>query len=290
MPATKLPPPAPMTAPPPPPPRANGSSAVATTGFSTLPRRKVGKRLIIPGVEGVGKTSMCAFVEGAAGIMAGNETGYETLRDAGRVPDIPMIHTTDWNHLMAEVCALNAADTLPFSMLFLDAMSGIERMNHQYVCDTKFGGDWGEKGFTSFQKGYDVSVGPWLALLGELDLLAKRGVDIVILAHILVKPFKNPMGEDFDRYVVDCHHKTWGVTHKWADATLFLNFLTDVREKEPGKKKGIGGTTRIMYTERRDAFDAKNRYGLPEMITMPDDPAQMWATLEYYIEQGKVAK
>lgn len=190
---------------------------------------------------------------------------------------------------MSEVRALNAADTLPFSLLFFDAMSGLERMNHQDVCDTQFSGNWGEKGFSSFQKGYDVSVGPWLAFLAELDRLTKKGVDVVLLAHVLVKPFKNPMGEDYDYYAVDCHHKTWGVTHKWADATLFLNFLTDVQEKD-GKKKGIGGTTRIMYTERRDAFVAKNRYGLPEMITMPDDPAEMWKTLEYYIEQGKDTK
>lgn len=101
---------------------------------------------------------------------------------------------------------------------------------------------------------------------------------IIMLGHTQVKPYKNPMGEDFDRYVADVHHKTWGVTHKWADAVLFGTFLT-ITEKKNNKVKGIGGTERVLYTERRDAYDAKNRYNMPEEIEIPDDSSKSWETI-----------
>ena len=34
-----------------------------------------------------------------------------------------------------------------------------------------------------------------------------------------------------------------------------------------------------MYAEHQDAFDAKNHYGLPAEIAIPDDPKAGWATI-----------
>jgi hypothetical protein len=84
------------------------------------------------------------------------------------------------------------------------------------------------------------------------------------------------MGDDFDRFVCNIHHKSWGVTHKWADAVLFGNFFTVTEEKKKNKIKGVGGSDRVLYTERRDAFDAKNRFNMPEEIDIPDSPEKIW--------------
>jgi hypothetical protein len=153
------------------------------------------------------------------------------------------------------------------------------------VCQRDFGGDWGEKGFLSFHKGYHLAVNDWLTLLQRLDhLRAKSGTNIVLLSHSAVKPFKNPQGPDFDRYVASCHDTTWSATSKWADAVLFGNFITVIddqtqQQRKAQKGKGIGGTDRVVYTARRDAWDAKNRLGMPEVIDLPNDPAQTWPTV-----------
>lgn len=47
---------------------------------------------------------------------------------------------------------------------------------------------------------------------------------IFALCHTKVKPFKNPLGPHYDRFQPDMHEKTWGLSHKWADAVLFGNF------------------------------------------------------------------
>jgi len=158
------------------------------------------------------------------------------------------------------------------------------------VCARDYGGDWGEHGFVSFQKGYDTSITEWLKLLQRLEKLNDAGAIILLLSHCRVKTFKNPMGSDYDRYASDVHDKTWSATSKWADAVLFGNFLTivDTGKKEDVNKKGkgIGSDKRVVWTTRRDAFDAKNRYSLPDRIDIPDDhPELIWSTIYSHIRK-----
>lgn len=218
-------------------------------------------------------------------LMAGGETGYLTLLGGNRVPRIPALAVNDWSQVLEAVDNL-ITGSQKCGTLVLDALSGFEKLCHQHICKRDFRGDWGDKGFLSYHKGYDLSVNDWLGLLARLDeLRMKHRVWIVLLSHIQVRPFKNPLGEDFDRYVPDCHAKTWDVTKRWADCVLFGNFFT-VTEKKDGRHKGVGGTERVLYTERRDSFDAKNRYGLAPVIDIPNDPTRVWATIKQYITQG----
>ena len=100
---------------------------------------------------------------------------------------------------------------------------------------------------------------------------------IVCLCHTKVKTFKNPEGSDYDRYQPDMHDKTWSLSHKWADAVLFLNFETFVNENDPKKKgKATSSQARMMYTERHAAYDAKSRLGLPTEINMGTNPQEAW--------------
>jgi hypothetical protein len=239
-------------------------------------------RIILNAVEGWGKTSCLAFAPAPAILMARGESGYRTLRDAGSVPDVDAMTVESWPELLATLDSLIADTGLPYKTLGLDAMGGFERMCHEIVCSRDFGGEWGEKGFGSYQKGYDVAVTDWLQLLYRLDKIHQRGVMIMMLSHSQIRPFKNPVGPDYDKFAADIHPKTWGVTSKWADAVLFGQFRTivDKVDKKGVKGKGIGGSDRVIYCEHRDAFDAKNRFGMPEEIDIPSDPMQIWATIE----------
>ena len=102
----------------------------------------------------------------------------------------------------------------------------------------------------------EVALADWRVLLSALDRLrSQRKMSIVCLCHAKIAPFKNPEGEDYDRYRPTLHDKTWGLTLKWSDAALFVNFET-FTEKDGLRAKGRGGQQRVMYTERRAAFDA----------------------------------
>ncbi len=278
-------PPAPPSKPSMPPPSAKPTSGVLVKSTalafalpSAVPRAQC---IVVSGVEGIGKTSLVANAPGVAIIQARGETGYQTLVSMGRVPAAPTVVADSWEGLLGLLDTI-ATDHGAIRTLALDALGGFERLCHEYVCAREFGGDWGEKGFGSFMRGYDQSVPEWVGMLNRLDKIREKGVNVILLSHVHVKPFKNPTGADFDRYEAACHPKTWGVTHKWADAVLFCTFRTITSEKK-GKTKGIGGTERVAYTERRDAFDAKNRHGMPEELEIPNDPAEFYRLVSSYL-------
>jgi hypothetical protein len=259
--------------------------------LAVLPGTQEPPRIILNAVEGWGKTSCGAYADNPAILMAHGETGYQTLLGAARVPGVPAVKLDTWTDTLAVLDEMAASGK--YGTLVLDAMGGFERLCHEHVCARDFEGNWGERGFGSFQKGYDVSVNDWLQMLVRMDKIRANGTAILLLSHCRIKTFKNPMGADFDRYVSDVHDKTWGATAKWADAVLFGNFRSQVETQRAAKPevlkkgKGIGGTERALYTERRDSFDAKNRYGMPVEIEVPADPAQIWATITQFITNGK---
>jgi hypothetical protein len=124
------------------------------------------------------------------------------------------------------------------------------------------------------------------------ELRAARRMTIFMLAHTKVKPFKNPTGPDYDRYMPDMHEKTWGLTHKWLDATFFGNFEVVVQMASKTsditkKGKGTGGTARMLYTQRTAAYDAKNRFGLPEEIEMGESSSEAFTNLTTEIKNSK---
>lgn len=241
--------------------------------------RGLPSRLILYGVEGVGKSSFAAFAPKPVFIQSRGETGLETLIDSGQIPETPYFGEAEtFGDILALVRAL-IEDEHDYRTLALDTLNGIERLCHEQVCARDYGGDWTANGFLNFHKGYETAMGDWAQLLSLLDeLRTKRRMAIIGLCHTKVAPFRNPQAADYDRYQPDLHKYTWSLTHRWADIVLFANFEDVVTEKDPKKKgKASGGQTRILYTQRHAAYDGKNRHGLPSEIEMGDSGADAWA-------------
>lgn len=247
-------------------------------------------RVVFHGVEGLGKTSFAAQAPAPIFLMARGETGLETLIDANQLPETPHFpELQDWRSTLESLEALRTQEH-PYKTIVLDTMNGFERLCHEFICDTHFGGDWGEKGFSGYMRGYEVALPEWRSFLSLLDRIREeRRCSILCLAHTKVKTFKNPEGPDYDRYTVDMHDKTWGLTHKWADMVLFGTFYTTV-EKEGGRSKGKGGQQRVAYTTRHASYDAKHRHGLPEEIDLGDSPAEAWSNFVKALKVGASVK
>lgn len=246
--------------------RTAGGPSISKGG-SGLP-----SRVVIHGCEGTGKSSCGAFTPSPVFAMTRGETGLLTLIDNGLCP--PTDHFDEamaWQDLLGQIRFLIDGEHKNRTFV-LDTINGAERLCFEHVVRDKYGGSW--ENFASYGRGPEQAQGEWIKLLLMLDeLRAKRRMSIMCLSHTRIKTFKNPEGDDFDRYAPDMNEKIWGLTHKWSDVVLFLNFDTVAKkESRGGKAKGVKGDERVFYTQRTAAYDAKNRLGLPPEIAIPSTP------------------
>lgn len=252
-------------APPPPPPVTRLEPRVA---------QDIPPRITIHAVEGWGKTSMLASAPDPLILMCRGETGYDTLLSNGLVPAVPAQEANTWDELLGWIDRLTTED-LGIKTLGFDAIGGVEQLCHEKVCMRDFRGDWTNKGFLNYHRGYDVAIRDWLIMQARLDRLrATRQITVVFLSHSKIENFSNPQGDDYHRYTSSIHYKAWDEMARWSDAILFGNFVTVVKDG-----KSTGGADRILYTERRNAFAAKNRFKMPPEISIPNDPLLVWQTV-----------
>lgn len=233
---------------------------------------------------------MAAHIPGVVFFTDDKEDGITTLKSSGLVPMVPQLPPiSTWPETLDALEHL-ATEPHEYRAIAIDALGGFERLCHEHVCERDFDGDMGERGFLGYMRGYEVSLGEWRMFLNALDRLRnERGMSIFLLGHAKVAPFRNPEGPDYDRYTVDVHHKTWSLTHKWADLVLFANFEVSFARNEENKTKGKakGGHTRIIYTEHHAAFDAKNRHGMPPEIEMGESGADAWNNFKNALKGNK---
>ena len=106
----------------------------------------------------------------------------------------------------------------------------------------------------------------WHGLFSLIDELRKK-MNICFLAHAQTKKFSDPINScEYDKYELKMEFpEVSSVFKEYVDGIFFANFETIVK-KEKGTKKNRAycDNTRILYTERTHAFDAGNRYGMPE--------------------------
>lgn len=228
--------------------------------------RKTDKRpdvIVVHGVEGVGKSAFAAQFKEAVFMMSENETGIVKLRENGLVPEIGWFpQFTSWESLREATKEVKYTADRPRTLV-VDTVNGIESLLHAHICQTKYAGDWGKKGFANYDEGPRASVPVWREWLADLDAVRSAGTTIVLLSHTKAVKFRNPEGADFDRYVAEMHAETWSATRKFADMILFLNFHVEVLDAKDNRGKGVGGTSRVYHTQRGAAWDAKNRHNLP---------------------------
>ena len=285
-------------------PRSSGSGAPAAASVKRYTLEDISSsgsalpnRYGLHSIEGFGKSSLVTHAPRPIYMQSRGETGLETLIESGQVKPTPHFPACqNWDDVTAQVRFL-INEEHSFKTLVFDALNGFERLLHEHVCTRDFGGDWGDKGFGGYMRGYDVSLADWRLFLNDLDTLrAKRKMIIFVLVHTKVKSFKNPMGADYDRYMPDMNEKTWGLTHKWLDAVFFGNFEVFVQTGNARgpvasditrKGKGTGGNIRVLYTQRSAAYDAKNRLGLPEEIEMGSSSSEAWHNLTESIKLAK---
>ena len=108
-------------------------------------------------------------------------------------------------------------------------------------------------------------------LVGRVERLIDAGVNVVVLAHTVVKNFNDVQhGVSYDRYLLRVQPQAAGLLVKQMDSVLFANFDTQVIQDAEGNYRAMGGTKRALWTFKTPAADGKSRYALPEKMNLSD--------------------
>jgi len=217
-------------------------------------------RLLIYGVDGVGKTT---FAAGAPKpIFLGAEDGTTEL-DVARFPT-PLT----WVDVLEAVRTLTV-DGGGFETFVLDTIDWTEPLLLSELCRREGVTNREEIG-GGFQKWIDAAVDEWRVLVAALERLqSAQRMNVILLAHSIKKNVKNPLGDDYERYQLKMHEKHSGLFREWVKGVYFAKHeeYSDT-DKKTKRVRGVSTGARLLFTHWTAAYDAKDRYGLPEQLPL----------------------
>ena len=227
----------------------------------TKGKRARAQKVVIYGTEGIGKSSLASqFPEP---LFIDTEGSTDNM-DVARL-DKP----TSWIMLNNQIAFVKANPTV-CKTLVIDTIDWAESLCVENLCAMH-----GKKGIEDFNygNGYVYAKEEMGRFLNKLQDLIEIGINVVLTAHAQIRKFELPdeMGS-YDKYELKLGKKTSSQTaplvKEWADLLLFCNYKTYLVSQEKSTKKKAQGNQRVMYTEHKPAWDAKNRHGLPSELPL----------------------
>lgn len=224
----------------------------------TKGRVPAAKKVVLYGVEGIGKTTFAAKFPDP--VFIDTEGGSKSF-DVARFPD-PL----SWQMLLDEIQNVVSNPTI-CKTLVIDTLDWAEKLCYAHVCAVK---NWDSIETPGYGAGYRYAYEEMGNLLNLLSDVVKKGVNVLLIAHAAMRKFEQPdeMGS-YDRWEMKLQTSTKcntaSMVREYADMVLFANYETIVVKNENKKGKAQGGK-RVMYTTHHPCWDAKNRFDLPEKL------------------------
>ena len=215
-------------------------------------------------MQGIGKTTFAASAPSP--IVIQTEDGLGTLD----VATFPLAKT--YQDVMDALTVL-ATEPHEFQSVIIDSLDWFEPLVWQHTLRQH---PTTEKGVAvaniddyGFGKGFNLATDYWRDYIDALNYLRdQRSMTIIQIAHTTIKRFDSPEAEPYDRYQIKLHRAAGGLVLEHSDCVFFANYRIGTTKTDVGFKKevrrAIGSGERVLYTQERPAFTAKNRYGLPE--------------------------
>lgn len=218
-------------------------------------------KIVLYGGAGIGKTSFASSMN--APIFALTEDGM------GKIQCDHFPVAKDYDTFVNNLKTLLENQT-DYRTLCVDSLDWLEPLIWEKVCQ-----EHGKKSIEEFGygRGYVEALKQWREYIDILNRLRdEKSMTIIQIAHNQIKRFESPEIEAYDRHELKLHRKAGDLILEHSDCCFFANFkLGTVKTQGKGGQtntKAVQGD-RVIYTQAKPAFLAKNRYGLPE--EMPFD-------------------
>lgn len=218
-------------------------------------------RVMCYGVEGIGKSTMAAYAPKPIFILT--EDGLGSL---------PAQHFPLAKNVASVMAAITTLydEKHDYKTVVLDSLDWLEAMIWQEMEAKHDAKD------LAYGKGASIAADKWRTIVSAFDALrTKHGMNVILIAHCMIKRFDSPETEPYDRYQPKLQERSGSLIREWVDAVLFANYKTIVKQSDVGFNKtvsrGVSSGERLLFTSERPAYMAKNRYSLPESIPLDWD-------------------
>lgn len=218
-------------------------------------------RIFLYAVEGIGKTTFAA--NAPAPIFIQTEDGLGSIA-AARFPMVESVAQ------VREAIGTLYSEKHDFQTVVLDSADWLEQIIAREV-EAKH-----DAKELAYGKAALKQAEIWQELLGGFNALRnERNMAVILIGHSQIKRFDSPETEPYDRYTPKLQERSNALVREWSDAVLFANYRTIVKRSEVGFNKevarGITTGERLIYTTEKPAYQAKNRYALPDSLPLSWD-------------------
>lgn len=218
-------------------------------------------RIFLYGVHGIGKSTVAS--QAPKPIFIPTEDGADEI-------DVPKFPTATSSDDVLKALRALYRETHEYQTIVIDSADWMEDFIQKELTDNYTNKElaYGKDALFGAQRVGDILV--------ALNILrARKKMSVIIIAHCEIKRFDSPLTEPYDRYQPKLQRHFSSLMQEWADAVLFATYDVTVKKEEVGFNKevrrGISSGDRLLYTEERPAFYAKNRYSMPAELPLSFD-------------------
>lgn len=230
--------------------------------------------VLLYGTDGVGKST--------AGLVGTSDPillPTEPVRDKfHQTPQFDLCNSFEEADAALDFLLREAHD---FKTLVVDSIDWLEALIFDRV-----GRDNG-KAFAEigYGKGYVAASVLFRGFLKKIQTLnTTRKMTVVLIAHSKIERVEPPDNEPYDKYSIDLHKDLAPTCREFCDAIFFVNFKVFVSKKQNSEAtRATGRGDRVMYTQAKPAFYAKNPWGLPDEL--PFEEGKVWETFRAAVKK-----
>jgi hypothetical protein len=248
----------------------------------TSARVPTGQRIVIAGVEKIGKTTLACGAPRA--LLIPLEMGYATVN----VSRAPMIESMlQLNQLLSEITVAAQSGQFPYQTLVFDSATALERLLHDAVLRTD--SSYAKKNANAltmesalggYGKAYQFANELFSRFLHQCDMLAIYGrINIVLTCHVFASDVVDPVVGNYSSWDLLLHSPKNNKTHgkreiltQWADMIGFLHeplYIVAGGDTNKMTRAISMNKGRLLGVDRTPSYVAGNRYGLTSEIAIP---------------------
>ena len=233
-------------------------------------------RLLLHGVEGIGKSSFAA--QAPDPVFVQTEDGLTQID----VPKFPLAESFD--SVMDNLNAL-LNEQHDYQTVVIDSIDWLEKLAVQKVLE-KHNGKTTLAEF-DYGRGYAMLIPLFESVINLLNKLRRlRKMNVVVTAHSKSEKIEDPTGASYDQYAPRLDKRVNGLIREWSDLIGFATVeISRSTEKEGFKQRVIAkavrdksGNDRVLILESTPAIVAKSRYPLPAKMPLDGNTffAELW--------------